>query len=78
MDMLKKFFPFSFGAADVKALVIKIVVYVVASFVVGFVAGLLSQVPVLGLVLGIVNWLFGLYSTAGVVFAILAYVKVLK
>ena len=35
MDMLKKFFPYSFGAAEVKDLVIKIIVYVVAGAVVG-------------------------------------------
>ena len=41
MEMLKKFFPYSFGAADVKGLVIKILVYLVASAVLGFILGLI-------------------------------------
>ena len=72
MDMLKKFFPYSFGAADVKALVIKILVYVVAGYVLGFVAGLL---PLVG---DIIGGVIGLYSTVGWILAILDYLKVLK
>ena len=36
MDMLKKFFPYSFGARDITALVVKIIVYVVAGAVLGY------------------------------------------
>ncbi len=72
MDFLKKFFPYSFGAADVKALVIKIVVYVLVGYLAGFVVGL---IPLLG---GILGTLVSLYSTAGWIIAILDYLKVLK
>lgn len=72
MDMLKKFFPYSFGAKDIAGLVIKIVVYIVASAVLGFVIGL---IPFVG---GLIGSLIGLYSTVGIVLAILDYLKVLK
>ena len=72
MDVLKQIFPFSFGAADVKALVIKVVIYVVASAVIGFVLGL---IPIVG---GIVGGVVGLYCTVGWILAILDYLKVLK
>lgn len=72
MDMLKKFFPYSFGAKDVAALVIKIIVYVVASALLGFVLGI---IPFIG---GILGTLVGLYCTAGWVIALLDYLKVLK
>ncbi len=72
MDMLKKYFPFSFGAADVKTLVIKVVIYLVVSAVAGFVLGL---IPFVG---GIVAWIIGLYCTVGWILAILDYLKVLK
>ena len=72
MDMLKKIFPYSFGSKDVASLVIKIVVYLVASAVLGFVIGL---IPLVG---GLVGSLIGLYSTVGIVLAILDYLKVLK
>ena len=72
MDMLKKFFPYSFGAKDVTALIVKIVVYVVASAVLGAIIGL---IPLVG---GIVGSLIGIYSTVGIVLVVLDYLKVLK
>ena len=72
MEMLKKYFPYSFGAADVKALVIKVIVYLLVSAVGGFILGLL---PLVG---GILSWVLGLYCTVGWILAILDYLKVLK
>ena len=72
MDMLKKLFPYSFGAKDIKTLVIKIVVYLVVSAVLGWVLGL---IPLVG---GIAAWVVGLYSTVGWILVILDYLKVLK
>jgi VIT1/CCC1 family predicted Fe2+/Mn2+ transporter len=78
MDMVKKLFPYSFGTADVKSLVIKILVYLVASAVVGFLLGLLSGIPLVGAVAGVIGWAFGLYCTVGWILAILNFLKVLK
>ena len=72
MDMLKKIFPYSFGAQDVKALVIKILVYLVASALLCWVIGL---IPLIG---GIVSWVIGVYCTVGWILVILDYLKVLK
>lgn len=72
MDMIKKLFPYSFGVADVKGLVIKIIIYLVVSAVGGFILGLL---PLVG---GILSWALGLYCTVGWILAILDYLKVLK
>ena len=72
MDMLKKIFPYSFGAADVKSLVIKVILYLVVSAVGGWI---LSLLPLVG---GILAWVLGLYCTVGWILAILDYLKVLK
>ena len=72
MDMLKKFFPYSFGAAEVKDLVIKIIVYLVAGAVIGWVVGL---IPLVG---GLISSLVGLDGTVGIVLVVLDYLKVLK
>ena len=72
MDMLKKFFPYSFGAKDVASLVVKIIVYLVAGAVAGWIVGLL---PVVG---GLLGSLVGLYGTVGIVVLVLDYLKVLK
>ena len=42
MDMIKTIFPYSFGAKDVKALAIKIVVYLVVGAIVGLLCGVIS------------------------------------
>lgn len=86
MDMLKKFFPYSFGAKDVTALVIKIIVYVVAMVIGGLLLGLIGLIsgwiPVLGAIIG---WILGaigtvieVYCVIGIVLAILDYLKLLK
>lgn len=72
MDMLKKIFPLSFGAADIKTLIIKIVIYVVAGYLLGWLIGL---IPLVG---GIAKWVIDIYSTVGWILAILDYLKVLK
>lgn len=79
MDMLKKYFPYSFGAKDLKDLIIKIIVYVVVGVVIGTVASIIGLIPLIG---GILGWIIGtvanLYTTAGWVIAILDYLKILK
>ena len=72
MDILKKLFPYSFGVADVKDLVIKILVYVLGGAVVGFVLGLL---PIIG---GILGWIVNIYTTVGWILVVLDYLKMLK
>ena len=72
MDLLKKVFPFSFGAADIANLIIKILVYLVAGAVLGWIIGL---IPLVG---DLLAGLVGLYCTAGLIIAILDYLKVLK
>lgn len=86
MDILKKVFPYSFGAAEVKDLVIKIIVYIVAAFLAGVVlalAGLITGwIPVLGAVIGLLLSIVGgaveLYVLIGIVLLVLDYLKVLK
>lgn len=79
MDLLKKFFPYSFGAKDVTGLVIKIVVYLVVGLIVSLVCKLVSLIPFVG---PIVAWLVGsvvdLYVLVGIVLTVLDYLKVLK
>ena len=78
MDMLKKYFPFSFKAKDVKDLVINIVSYLVVSIVGGWVLGLIGAIPVIGLIADLIGALLGLYCLVGIVLALLDYFKLLK
>lgn len=81
MDMVKKFFPFSFGkvgAKDVNALVVSIIIYLVAGAVLGLVLGLLSHVWLIGFVFGIAGGIVELYCVAGIVLSVLLYLDALK
>ena len=86
MDMLRKFFPFSFKEKkDVAALIINVLLYIVAGIVIGFVLGLLGllgAIPVIGtilaLVLRLVSSIVELYILVGIVLSFLDYFKVIK
>ena len=45
MDILKKFFPYSFGVKDLTDMIVKIIVYVVVGAVAGVLIGLLAKLP---------------------------------
>ena len=78
MDMLKKFFPFSFKSKNLRELIICLAVYLVASFILGAVLNLLGQLPLIGFVFNFVAGLIGLYCLVGIVLAVLDFFKVLK
>lgn len=76
MSSIKKFFPLTAKPKYVKSLVIAILIYIVASAVVGVLLGILSIIPLVGLITGIVGTLVELYCLAGIVLAILDYLEV--
>ncbi len=78
MDALKKYFPHAFTAKDVKSFIIALIIYAVIAFIGGIVIGLLSALPIVGIVFGIIGWLLEIYITVGVVLSILVFVKVIK
>ena len=79
MDLLKKVFPFSFGAKkDLAALIINILIYVVAAAIGGAIIGILAKLPIIGFIFGLIGSLIGIYSIAGIVLSCLDYLKILK
>ena len=79
MELLKKIFPYSFGAKkDLAALIINIIVYVVVGAIAGAVIGLLASIPIVGWIIGIVGTLVEIYVLAGVILSALDYFKILK
>lgn len=78
METLKKYFPLSFRGTDVPALIVSIIIYLVIDIVCGVVIGILALLPIIGFVFALLGSLVGLYALAGIVIAILYFVKVLK
>ncbi len=75
MDLVKKYFPVSLRATDVIGLVISIIIYLLAPVVLGIVASLLSSIPVIGWLVGIVMTLVDIYCFVGIVLAVLIFLK---
>ena len=79
MDMLKKYFPYSFTEKKVvAALIINIIAYVVVGAVIGAVIGFLSGIPLVGWIIGILGTLVEIYVAAGIIISVLDYLKILK
>ena len=78
MDILKKFWPFSFRAKDVSNLIISLLIYIAIDVVCGLVIGLLAKLPLVGWLFGIVGGLIGLYAFVGIIVTVLVFLKVIK
>lgn len=79
MDLLKKFFPFSFiTKKDVVALVVNIVIYLAVGVLIGFAIKLVSIIPLIGFIIGLLGGLVDLYILVGIILSCLDYFKVLK
>ena len=79
MDILRKFFPFSFiPKKDVAALVVNLIIYIVVGAVIVIVVGLLSKLPLIGFLISIAGSLISLYITIGIVLSVLDFLKILK
>ena len=76
MNTLKALFPFKAKAKDVGSLIIAIVIYLGVGIIAGAVIGLLSGIPVLGWIAGIVCALIDLYCLVGIVVAVLTFLDI--
>ena len=85
MSLLKKLFPISFGAKNVSALIIKIVIYLVFALIggiilalAGFIAG---WIPLLGGIrlwaLGVIGTIIDIYAVGGIVITLLNFFKII-
>lgn len=80
MDMLKKYFPFSFNVKekDVTSLIVSIIIYVVVMVISGVVMALLSLIPVVNMLVGILGWIVELYAVCGIALGVLNFFNILK
>ncbi len=78
MDFLNKVFPISFKCAEKESFIKALIIYIVAGVVGGIIIGLLSQIPFVGVLFGLMGYLAEVYVTAGIVLSILVFTKVIK
>lgn len=77
MDSIKPFFPINnkIEKGNGGSLAIVILIYFAISVVCGIILGLLSFIPFVGILTGIIGSLVGLYNLAGIILAIIAFVQ---
>ncbi len=79
MEMLRKFFPYSFAKKDgFTGLVINLIVYIVAGAIASVVIWLGTLIPIVGILMSILGSLLGLYILIGMILSVLDYLQVLK
>lgn len=80
MDFLKSIWPtpFKIKEKDVASFIIQLIIFALVCVVVSILIGVLSFLPIIGWIIGIVGGLIDLYALVGVVLCILVFVGVLK
>ena len=76
--MLKKIWPtpFKVEKGNVVSLIIQLVIFLVICAVVGWLIGVLANIPVVGLLAGLVGALLEIYSIVGIVLCVLNFLDV--
>lgn len=77
MEKLYPYFPVSTKVKkqDLASLIVSIVIYLAVSLVMGVADKLLGWIPVLGLLLGLVFYVIGIYCTVGIIIAIIRFFR---
>lgn len=79
MEQIKKIFPLSFTEKKtIGALIINILIQIIVCAIAGVLIGICADIPVIGIIIGAVGGLVGLYQIVGILLSILDYAKVLK
>ena len=78
MNLAKKYFPFSLKGTNLVGVIVAILSYSIIQFVGGIVCGILSKIPLIGFIGGVLGWALSVYCAAGSVIAIFIFFKILK
>ncbi len=80
MDIIKKIWPTPFNVKEksVGSLLIQIIIFIIIVAIAGVVIGFLSGLPNVGFIFSIIGSLLGLYSTIGIVLAILKFLGIVR
>ena len=78
LNVIKPYFPQAFKANDVKSLVIALLIYAVVVCIGNPILGLLSVIPIIGFVFSVINWVLRVYCAAGIILALLVFLKIVK
>ena len=80
MDSLKKLWPTPFKVEEknVVSLIVQLIIFLVICAVVGWLIAILADIPIIGLVFGLIGGLMEIYSTVGIVLCVLKFLGIVK
>ena len=80
MDFMKKLWPtpFKIQKGNVVSFVVQLLVFLILTALFGWLIGLLSALPIVGIVFGIVGSLMGIYTLIGAVLCLLKVLDLVK
>ena len=80
MDFLKMIFPIAFNSTEKNNFITSLVIHIVASILGGVLLALIGvlDLPLLGVLLGLIGSVLDAYCVGGIVISILVFVKVIK
>lgn len=80
MDFLKKLWPTPFKVEEknVVSLIVQLIIFLVICAVVGWLIAILADIPIIGLVFGLIGGLMEIYSTVGIVLCVLKFLGIVK
>ena len=75
MDILKQIFPHAFQAKDKNSFITTLIIYALIFVVCSVLIWVLSKIPVVRIICGVLGLALDLYAIGGVVLSILVYLK---
>lgn len=80
MDFIRKLWPtpFKIEKGNVVSFVVQLLIFLVLTALFGWLIGLLSALPIVGIVFGIVGSLMGIYTLIGAVLCLLKFLDLVK
>ena len=75
MDLLRKIWPtpFKIEKGNIASFLIQLIIFLVIVAVVGWLITLLSALPIIGIIFGLVGSLIGVYNIVGIVLCVLKF-----
>jgi len=78
MDLVKKLFPVSMRAKDTNGLIVSILMYAIVFVALFLINKVVSIIPLIGWVVGVLSGVIDLYCVIGIIIAVLVFLKIVK
>ena len=80
MDFIRSLWPtpFKIKKGNAVSFIVQLCIFLIICFLLGWLFSILNDLPIIGIVFGIVGGLMGIYSFVGVILCILCFLGIVK